>query len=180
MAAEWYQQGLWPLVGASIALAIPNALAIINVNRQHRKSLEVQIKLKNIDFINQQLTDFYNPLYSLMTTNKNIFESIGPISFPQDIISREVAALAWNKIKLDVIIPNNQRIMSILRDKSHLISRDDSLSNYLELQNHLAMYEVFQNIRTEAYTKFKFPSNILEHIESVRNNLINYFSFLKK
>jgi hypothetical protein len=180
MTTEWYQQGLWPLLGAGIALAIPNALAIINVNRQHRKSLEVQIKLKNIDFVNQQLTDFYNPLYSLMMINGSVFESTGPISFPEDIINREVAALAWNKIKLDVIIPNNQRIMSILRDKSHLISKSDSLLNYMELQNHLAMYEVFQNVRTESYEKFKFPSKILEHIKLVRSNLIKEFSFLKK
>lgn len=177
---KWYQQGTWPLIGAIAVLVVTNGVALWKIYLQAQAGLKAQLRIKKIDYISQQLTEFYNPLYTLLHLNSEAFKSVGPETFPEDPIRKDVAGEVWSAIKDKVIIPNNHRMQEILRDKSHLISQDDSLEKYFSLQNHLGMYEVFQEIPTEVYSKFRFPVSILVHVETERIKLISQLNQLKE
>src|SRR5689334_1599580 len=142
MATEWYQQGSWPLVGATAALLCTNVIALWNISRQAQATLKLQLKLKRIELLSQQLSEFYNPLFALILINQRAFTAVGPQSFPEDPINREAAGEVWNQIKTNLILPNNQRIQEILRTKTHLLVPGDTLAAYIALQNHIAMYAV--------------------------------------
>lgn len=179
MGTEWYQQGAWPLIGAISVLLITNGLALWKIYLQARAAFNSQIKIKNIEWLSQQLTEFYNPLYTLLHLNREAFDAVGPQTFPTDTHRREAAGELWEATKESVIIPNNRKMQEVLRDKSHLISTGDRLSAYLPLMNHVAMYEIFQEIPTEIYDNFRFPAGILEHIEVQRERLLEEVNHLK-
>src|SRR6185295_9514614 len=110
MVTEWYQQGWWPLVGAVVVLALTNGFALWSIYLQAQRNLASQLKLKQIEFISQQLAEFYNPLYALLVTNLGVFLAVGPPSFPDDAIHRDAAGKVWSSVKEEVILPNNQSI----------------------------------------------------------------------
>lgn len=180
MEAEWYQQGDWPLIGAIALLIITNGFALWKIYLQAHAAFESQLKIKNIEWVSQQLTEFYNPLYTLLQVNRDVFEAIGPQTFPDDPNRRDAAGELWEATKKSVVIPNNKKIQGVLRNKSHLISSDDGLSAYLSLINHVAMFEIFQDIPTELYARFQFPTGILEHTERQREQLLIKLNHLKK
>jgi hypothetical protein len=175
----WYQQGTWPLVGAILVLLLTNGISLWKIILQAKESLLGQLRLKRIEFISQQLAEFYNPLYSMMLVNRHIFWHFGPKSFPDDEIYRQTAGENWNMLRERVILPNNRAMASILRDKSHYVSPKDNIAHYLELNNHLNMYEIFSENPTELYRDYQFPKNILEHVENQRNYLVKLLNEFK-
>jgi hypothetical protein len=177
---EWYQQGLWPLVGAIAVLVVANIVSLWQVILQSRRSLSQQLRLRRMDFLSKQLSEFYDPLHSLMLTNQHVFENFGPQTFPVDNAKREVAAQTWNTLKEDVILPNNRQMASILRSRSHLTGTDDDITKYLDLNTHLVMYEVFHKQPTELYQKYHFPTDVAEHVGSVRGRLVDELARLSK
>lgn len=177
---EWYQQGNWPLVGAILLLIISNAIALWKIVYQARQSLKEQLRLKSIEFVSEQLSKFYNPLYSLLIANKEIFNKCGPHTFPDDHYKRIEAASNWNRLKEKVILPNNRKIVEILREHSHLIHETDDIISYTNLNNHLYLYEVFNEEPTELYSDFKFPTEIVDHVFKQREKVSIKYKTLKE
>lgn len=177
---EWYQQGAWPLVGAISVLIITNAFALWRIIVQNRRALLGQLQIKRIEYVSQQLTEFYNPVYTLLLINQHVFEHFGPQSFPEDDIKRQVAAENWNVLKRDVVLPNNADMSIILRTKSHLVSEADDFLNYLDLNNHLHMYKIFSETPTELYEDYRFPEQIVSHVQTQRIELVQKLDDLKK
>ncbi len=83
---EWYQQGFWPLVGASLVLIIPNAVALWGIFLQTSRQTKSQLLLDKIKFLSQQLTEFYDPLFAMLKVNGECFARLGPDTFPKDPI----------------------------------------------------------------------------------------------
>ena len=177
---EWYQQGFWPLVGAAIVLIIPNAVALWGIFIQTSRQTKQQILISQINFLSQQLAEFYDPLFAMLKVNGECFSKLGPDTFPRNPIQLETAGEVWNRVTENVIIPNNREIANILRTRSHLIAHDDSLEPYLRLNNHISMYEIFIDYPNEIYKDFTFPKDITSHIESVRAKLVNELQQLKR
>jgi len=180
VTTPWYQQGNWPLFGAVIVLLITNGIALWKIIFQARESLATQLRLKRIEFISQQLAEFYNPIYSMMRSNGHIFRHFGPKTFPDDEIFRQTAGENWKLLKERVILPNNKTMAGILREKSHLLSSNDDISYYLDLNNHLSMYEIFSENPTELYKDFQFPEGIMEHVQTKREELVKSLNNLKE
>ena len=78
-----------------------------------------------------------------------------------------------------VILPNNECIANILRTKSHLMSDTDDVCHYLDLNNHIVFYQVFNEMPTEAYEKHRFPGAVVGHLESKRRELVYRLNELK-
>lgn len=169
---EWYQQGSWPLFGALATLVVTNVVAIWKIFAQSKATFRLETKLRTAEFISTQLSDFYNPLYALLLTNGRIFSQLGPKSFPDDPIFRDAAGEIWTELRRQVILPNNREIREILRSRTHLLAPNDSLPRYMDLFTHISMYEIFQERPTDIYAKFKFPRDILRHVEVMREKLI--------
>ena len=180
VSTQWYEQSYWPLVGAILVLLVTNAFSLWAIIIQARKSLSSQLRLKRIEFLSQQLSEFYNPVYSMILSNKHIFDHFGPHTFPQDEIFCQTDGENWKLLKTKVILPNNRLIAKILRDKSHLISSDDKISCYLDLNNHLSMYEIFSENPTELYKNYQFPADVLGHVEKKRKILVELLNELKE
>lgn len=161
-------------------LLITNGVAIWQIIIRAQKSLEEQLRIKRIDHISQQLSEFYDPLYSMMRANGSVFRNFGPNAFPDDDIRSKSAAENWENLKKRVILPNNQKMVDILRSKSHLMSKSDRIDNYIPLNNHLQFYEVFVESPTELYDKFRFPEGIVDHVEEKREELVAELNELKE
>ena len=176
----WYQNGYWPLVGAIAILVVTNSVSLYEVILSSRRNYRNDVKLKNIDLLSEKLNSFYNPLYSLLSANQSLFMVFGPRSFPEDRIRREAAAKIWAEIRGNVILPNNDRILGILEDQSHLLHDRDEIWNYVELINHLHSYKIFCEITTEIHNSFKFPEYIVAHVEAARSEVLNSLNSIRK
>ena len=67
------------------------------------------------------------------------------------------------------VLENNRGIELILKTKTHLIHKSDSLDAYKALLIHVAMYETFQAIETDRYAGFLFPKEVMGHIVAKRS-----------
>lgn len=176
---HWYQSGNWPLVGAILILVITNSVSLYEVILSSKRSYQNDIRLKNIDLLSDKLNSFYNPLYSLLFANQSLFLAFEPRKFPKDHIRREAASKVWGEIRKSVILPNNDRVLGILEEKSHLLHEEDKIQNYAELVNHLHSYKVFCEITTEVHNKFPFPEYIVEHVARMRDRLLEELNSIK-
>jgi len=178
-AESWYEQGIWPLVVAVLVFTVTQALTYWQMLLRSREDLAVQLTMRRIDLISEQLAQFYNPLYTLLTANGNVVENFGPQTFPADEISANAATANWQAMKEKVVLPNNRQVAEILRSKTHLMSASDDIYHYLQLNDHLAFYEVFNERRTEAIERFRFPTEVVSHIACKRSELAGKLNDLK-
>lgn len=171
---DWYEKGVWPLVGAGLTLAITNAIALWIVHLQAGKTFKAALKQRKIDQLSASLSEFYNPLLALIDINAEIFEKTSRKTWPEDEAGREAAALVWAEAKKKVLA-NNIVIETILRTKTHLMSETDSLTSYQPLLLHVAMYETFQTVQTDLYKKFMFPASIRGHLVNQRSTVLSAY-----
>lgn len=164
---EWYERGIWPLIGATAALILTNTVALGVVYLQSSRSFKALLKQRKIETLATSLSEFYNPLLALLDINREIFVQTGPPSFPAQDPARSAAAKVWRETKKK-ILNNNMQIETILRTRTHLIRAPDSLDKYHRLLVHVAMYETFQKVETDIYTGFQFPADIRDHVEAQR------------
>lgn len=171
VAREWYQIGIWPLTGSVLAIVFSSLVTVFVVYFQSKRTLAVAFEQKRLDRINNALTEFYDPLVSLMTANAQIFLQTGPQSFPSEHAEREAAATVWNEAKKKVL-QNNERIEQIILTKSHLIHKADTLERYTPLLIHVSMYQVFQVVQSDIYSKYRFPEDISQHVKDMRSLML--------
>lgn len=165
---EWYQEGVWPLIGSVVAIIIANTVTIGIVFLQSTRSFNALLRQRQIELLSLSLNDFYNPLLALIDINREIFTKTGPSTFPEEHNEREAAALVWNMMKKK-ILENNREIEAILKTKTHLIYKSDMLDAYKTLLVHVAMYETFQTIETDRYARFLFPQEVRAHLVAKRS-----------
>jgi hypothetical protein len=132
-----------------------------------------EIREEKRKFLYQQMEEFYDPIFSLLSINKEIFEKIGPSSAARwnNNFPEKETAVVWSQLVSTVVSPNNIRICSIVESKLHLVTQGDDIKNYLEFITHANAYKVFGEHPYEAYKLFQFPKGFYEHVESQRNQL---------
>ena len=165
----WYQSGDWPLIGAIAALAISNAVAVFIALYQQSKSRKTSEDFARRSTIEQRLKEFYDPLMALLSENREVFSKFGPYRIAElDGVDAKVAAEVWKEMKLGFIIPNNEKISSIIQSKSHLLSEGDKFEEYLRLKLHIDSYSVFTKVGSEVHENFKFPAGIEDRVSKFR------------
>lgn len=121
----------------------------------------------------KQLTSLYDPVFTLLAANKNIFERIGPTSqmrIGQKFDDEETSEV-WTKLSAEVIVPNNVRVCEIIQSNLHFISDADDESLYLEFITHAHAYKVFKERAYEAYELFPFPKGLFSSVMTARSTL---------
>lgn len=165
----WYQSGDWPLIGAIVTLAVSNAVAIFIALYQQRASRKASEDFTRRSTIEKRLEEFYDPLMALLSENREVFSKFGPSRVAKlDGVDATVAAEVWNEMKLGFIVPNNERISSIIQSKSHLISEGDDFGEYLRLKLHIDSYSVFLKVGSEVHESFRFPAEIENRVSKFR------------
>ena len=139
-------------------------VSLVAIYLTSRFAIQSQLRLRRVDLVKQKLEEFYTPMLTLLTQNSALFRSLGPQTFPDAAHRREAAAHIWNELRDKIILPNNELVMKLLVEKSHLINNLDSFTKYIALQNHIVMYRIFSENPNEVYNKFKFPDGIIEHV----------------
>ena len=177
----WYQDGNWPLIGAVLTLAASNAVAVLIAQYQQSSSRRHNLDAERRRAIESRLQNFYDPLLALLKENEEVFRSFGPQSYSQaDHIEAEVAYRYWERIKSDFIRPNNKKISEIIQRSSHNITEGDNLSIYMKLKLHIDAYAIFEDIPSERYESFMFPTDVLPNINEHRQNLIDELKRMQK
>ena len=89
--------------------------------------------------------------------NKRIFKTYGPNSSSHNItdLNTEQELQIWNKSKLEHIIPNNERIYTILENIKFF--QPDELKLVTAMKNHIEAFKEHCNNVDVDYTKYQFP-----------------------
>lgn len=177
----WYKSGDWPLIGAIATLAVSNAVAIFIALYQQRKSRKSSEDFARRSIIEKRLEEFYDPLMTLLSENREVFSKFGPNRIAKlDGGDATVAAEVWKEMKLGFIIPNNEKISSIIQSKSHLLSEGDKFEEYLRLKLHIDSYSVFLKVGSEVHKSFKFPTGIEKRVSRFRAEQIRELEETKR
>jgi len=164
------------LLGALITLIVFLVGSLIDNRRtiiRFRLDRQQELSREQRQFLYRQLSELYDPIYTLLSVNGNIITRAGPLSSSNDDSSyiHEEQKRVWDTFVSNVILTNNQRVCDIIESKLHLLSKSDNYKIYLEFVTHAYAYKVFREQRYEGYKKFQFPQGLLEHIETHRRKL---------
>lgn len=170
-------EGLAVLVAAFVGILGGLVGSLITVFAENRRKVweqKLQIEREKKQYCQTQLSEFYNPIYTLLSVNGDIFRKTGPysVSSQDPPVIQEEKRMVWNKMVENVIIPNNQRICDIIESKLHLLSNDDDTLPYLQFTRHAYAYKAFREQVYEGYENFRFPSNFYEHLNSKREVIL--------
>ncbi|MNJ25152.1 hypothetical protein D3C77_195890 [compost metagenome] len=151
-----------------IALIITNLVSIRNLREASKAAIKKELAVDSFKTFKAQLSEFYDPLNTLVSANFDMFESLGPKTFPPDYYKGEEAADLWGEVVNEVILPNNEAIIDIIKSKSHLIDSTDNLNQYFYYVKHAQSYMLFRKQANSLHEKFPYPKDFLGHIQSVR------------
>lgn len=170
-------KGWATLIAACLAALVSIASLVISIlssRAQARLTSRLtdwtNVSKEGRDYKLKQLTSFYDPIFTLLAANKHIFERIGPTSLARTKgkFNDEETAEVWDKLSIEVIVPNNEKICEIIEANLHFMSDSDDEAIYLEFVTHAHAYKVFKQGAYEAYQLFQFPKDFLTTVQSAR------------
>jgi hypothetical protein len=100
----------------------------------------------------------------LLIENQTHFDEYGPTSGTAVGNPASTAQAIWVARKLDTLLPNNRRIVSLMEKYSELMSRS-SVSSFPKFKMHTEAFEGNQYERVEKYPSF--PSDFSEAIKDM-------------
>lgn len=150
-----------------------------------------------LDRINKQLGDFYGPLYSLMKSNHQAWESFRKKHKPNGAYfndpnypTTEEQIEVWKHYMKYVFMPTNEKMYDIIVSKSDLLLEDEIPKCLLDLISHIVIYKaVIKNWELGDFSEYtsiiNFPTDVRQYIynsfeklKKEQNNIINKTNFL--
>lgn len=172
---------IWIPAGVSLfVLMVTNFVTLWKIKKETSESLKKELVLTKISHEKEKLEKFYDPIYAILSTNSEIFNSFGPRSFPEEEYSRNEAATIWNKMVKNIILPNNRKIGKIISNYSHLIDYKDDLSLYLEYLKHLESYKHFVKYPNALHKQHKYPLGFLDNVAKYRKDILENLLEIEK
>lgn len=178
-------KGLATLFAACIAASFSLLTTIMSASYQ-RKHLSISSRLErtnDIDSekrvrINKQLSEFYNPIVTLLSVNRDVFERIGPTSEARRSgkFNDEETAQVWGNLCKTVVVPNNMKVCELIEKNIHLIKSHTNEREYFDFLTHAHAYQVFKETTYEAYSLFTYPKGFLESVVLQRDELVEDFN----
>jgi hypothetical protein len=152
------------------------------LSRLKDQKLESQkIKLQHL---NSQISQFYGPIYSILLENDRIRQLIHK-QFGRDAIFENGKELTkvefetWSHYLENYLIPNNRKIINILKDKIHLVQGDSFPSIFREWIDYALGYELYHKQFKDIGREYSFRS-ISNFPLEFRAEIINIMSQLRK
>lgn len=177
---DGFVKAFLPSIIALFVLFVTNLVVLVKIRIESKETLKREITIASIKFDNTRLEDFYDPIFTTLSTNEGIFESFGPRSFPDNDDLRNEASIIWNKMVENIILPNNQFISEIITKKSHLINETDQLEKYLDFLKHAKSYEHFIKYPNSIHKGFKYNPDFKESVSTNRQVLVDRINELKQ
>jgi len=95
------------------------------------QEMEERLSLStSIEHVKAQLSEFYGPIHMLLLTNNSLFE-------------KTISTDAWDHIRKQVLIPNNNRIAELLLNKIHLVDGDTLPPSFVAFIEHAHLWSVY-------------------------------------
>lgn len=102
-----------------------------------------------LDRVNEQLREFYGPLYALVEAEDNSFQHFLKVTRPEVEAlywdpkkpPNESQKVAWRRWINEVTIPNYLKMEKIILEHSDLLIEDDIPKPILDLTSHIAGYK---------------------------------------
>lgn len=157
-----------PSIVALIVVFISNLVLLLKIRLDSKAAIKKEMSVDFINLTKERLTKFYDPLVILLKINRDVFISLGPITYPEDHTLVNEAAAVWNQMVNDVILPTNNRICELVLQYSYLIDETDDLEIYTNFIKHAKSYEVFRHTPNEIHKKFSYPTDFLERATAAR------------
>lgn len=172
--------GIAALIAASISAVAALGSLFVSMKIQ-RGNIHLETYLKTTQevgqekrkFLHNQLSEFYDPIFTLLSVNQTIFERIGPDSNARhnSLNSADEITNLWRELRQSVIFPNNMRICQIIESKLHLLSPDDNIDPYFNFTTHAYSFKAFKKLEFEQYELFPFPEGFRKHVQNQRDYL---------
>lgn len=110
----------------------------------------------------ESVHQFYEPLMALLETNRVAFESFSPT---RQVEQSAANTKRWDIVVDEIILANNDRILSTLLDRPGHLAPTDSLTAYTPLIMHIISYRTFRKGTFEGHRLFLFPTQITSHVQ---------------
>jgi hypothetical protein len=162
-------------MNCSEKLFITTSVAILGFIITYINSLRLAKRKDKLDRINNQLGDFYGPLYSLLKSNEEAWMSfcekykiIGAVFDPAK--PRTTQELTdWRLYMTVVFMPANNKIYDVIVSKSDLLIESEMPECLLKLISHIVIYKaVIKKWEMGDYTEhtsvINFPSEVHSYI----------------
>lgn len=160
-----------------VTLIVTISLAFLGYFFSYFNNLRLTRRKERLDLINNQLNDFYGPLYVLTRVASNVFwklkkraEIRGFEYIDDDAPKTENDISEWRIYVEDILVPRNRQIVKIIVENSHLILEDEMpycLANFIA---HHEGYELL--IRkwqlgdfSESTSFMEYPDDLYDYSE---------------
>lgn len=161
------------------------ALLITNkMNRRHTARIlrdKIQIE-KRVDYLEKQLAEFYSPLYSLLKINEEIIKTHWDVNKKEH--THKVSDEIWLELRDKTLMPNNIRIMEILKKNAHLIEGPiipDAVSKFIVHAEVWPLTHKYPNNFREYLENFSFPEEFRALIyKSMQDLKKEYYELIQK
>lgn len=169
-----------PSIIALFVLFVTNIVVLIKIKIESKEVLKRDFTLSSIKLDKERLEYFYDPIFTTLSTNEDIFKNFGPKSFPDDDDLRNEASIVWNSMVEKIIIPNNKLISDTITSKSHLISKTDNLDQYLTFLKHAQSYAHFIEHPNSIHNKYKYDIDFISTVKARRDEIVYNLNELEK
>jgi hypothetical protein len=133
---------------------------------------------KHLDYLERQLTEFYYPLYIGLYVDSAVWDTI--LARNKDDPLRKAIG---ERIEKDVLLPNHDRMLSVIQSKIHLADADaDSFALMLKYVRHASIYKAMRSAgcfdKDPYHLGEPFPKEFISRIESTTDKLQNKYDAL--
>ncbi|MFF0000957.1 hypothetical protein [Streptomyces avermitilis] len=126
------------------------SLAFVGYLTTYLNGLRLAQRQARLARVNQQLSDFYGPLFALMESNSRAYEAFcekyarpdGVHPFDHDIPPTEEELVEWRIWATTVFLPNIQKMRDVVVTKADLLIEEEVPPVLLELCAHVSGYEI--------------------------------------
>lgn len=125
-------------------------LALIGYLATYLNGLRLAQRQAGLTRVNQQLSDFYGPLFALMEANSRTYDTFaekyarpdGRDPFRHDAPPTEQELAEWRTWATTVFIPNIQAMRDVVVTKADLLIEEEMPQALLQLCAHVSGYEI--------------------------------------
>ncbi|GAA3655006.1 hypothetical protein L7D48_04320 [Streptomyces sp. S1A] len=155
-------------------LIVTVALAFLGYLATYLNGLRLAQRQARLARVNQQLSDFYGPLFALMEANGRIYDAYaekyarpdGRDFFHHDEPPTEEELAAWRLWATTVFLPNVRAMREVVVTKADLLIEEEVPQVLLDLCAHVSGYEITaarweQGDHTEHLSVIRFPGREL-------------------
>jgi len=159
---------------------------VIKSNVNKRTAIEEEMLRRGLNYLDQQLNQFYLPINERLSLSKLIYEKMERLQDEKKeyqnpaigIESRDDYALR-NIVVRRVYMPLNTQVERLILNKSYLKFKDDP-TNYSEILAHFRLWRAFEEAMSdgeindyEGTILLKFPSKEANHLMQACDSLLN-------